>query len=424
MRLLFLSNFYPPARIGGYGQQCHDVATGLRARGHVVDVLTSRYRAESLGAPSPHVYRLLHIQGNLDYYQPLRFFLGRRRREAQNADTLTRLIHDLEPEAVLVWGMWALSRALPALAEQVLPSRVLYYVSDQWPASSDMHTTYWRLPAEHWYMRLPKQVLGTIALAMLRREASRAPRFEHVMCVSAALRDQLLQAGLPIQHARVVHNGIDVRAFKGRSQDGRFSAPDRPLRVLYAGQVVSHKGVHTAIEALAHLRRTTQPARVTLTVVGNGHPEYEASLRGLVQQHGLQDQVAFQQAVPRGRMPEVFQQHDVLVLPSIYEEPLALIVQEAMAAGLVVVGTTTGGTGEILTDGENGLTFPARDAVALAAQLSRLAADPALGRRLAEAGRTTVLAHFTLERMVDEIETYTRDVVAGRIPSAAELLAA
>jgi len=103
-------------------------------------------------------------------------------------------------------------------------------------------------------------------------------------------------------------------------------------------------------------------------------------------------------------------QFDVLVLPSIYDEPLARIVQEAMATGLVVVGTLTGGTKEILVDGVNGLAFPPGDASALAVQIARLADDPGLRLALARNGRRTVEEKFSLTRMVDEIEGYMKAI--------------
>jgi hypothetical protein len=73
---------------------------------------------------------------------------------------------------------------------------------------------------------------------------------------------------------------------------------------------------------------------------------------------------------------------------------------------LSLVGTTTGGTKEILKDGETGFTFAPEDADGLAEQVTRLIIDPDLCWRLARAGRQTVLENFTLDKMVDEIEEY------------------
>jgi glycosyltransferase involved in cell wall biosynthesis len=88
------------------------------------------------------------------------------------------------------------------------------------------------------------------------------------------------------------------------------------------------------------------------------------------------------------------------------------MTQEAMASGLVVVGTTTGGTQEILRDGQTGLTFAPGDANGLADQVVRLVSDPELRRRLVQAGRQTVLEKFTLDRMVLEIDAYLNESLA------------
>jgi len=79
-----------------------------------------------------------------------------------------------------------------------------------------------------------------------------------------------------------------------------------------------------------------------------------------------------------------------------------------MACGLVVIGTTTGGTPEILTDGENGLTFKAGDGAMLAEKIARVLREPSLRPRLARAARRTVEERFTMQRMVEELEGWFR----------------
>jgi glycosyltransferase involved in cell wall biosynthesis len=322
---------------------------------------------------------------------------------------LDRTTHDFEPELIFVWGMWALSKALAARAERLMPGRVVYYLSDYWTIAQDWHTSYWQAPARHAVMRPFKRVIGSAAMAIVAAEGQPDLELERVICVSARLRDRLVEAGLPIQHARIIYGGSDVERFlKRREADG----PGGPVKLLYAGQLVRHKGVHTAIEAMAKLVRERDIRRIHLTLVGSGHPEYEAFLRGLVERELLHDYVAFRAPVSKDQMPDLLRQFDVLVFPSTYEEPLARITQEAMASGLVVVGTTTGGTEEILSDGETGLTFAPGDANGLADQVVRLVSDPDLHRRLAQTGRQTVRERFTLDRMVLEIDGYLRDSLA------------
>jgi glycosyltransferase involved in cell wall biosynthesis len=403
MRILFLSNFFPPARPGGYTQWCHEVAERLAERGHTIGVLTSCYEMAKAPANEQNIYRLLHLEGDLDYYQPLHFFTQWKKQHLENLAFLEHTVQDFAPDLVFVWGMWALSKALPALAEQLLPGRVVYYLSDYWPSALDMHTTYWQSPAQSWPMQVPKRVLSTVAMSMLAKDSQPDLKLEQVICVSARVRDILVEAGLPIQRARIIHGGTDIERFPGvRQRDYRSGH----LKLLYAGQLVRHKGVHTAMEAMAELVNIRRINQITLTLVGLGHPDYEAYLRDMVQKEHLHDFVTFHGPVAKDKMPDLLRQFDVLIFPSIYEEPLARITQEAMASGLVVVGTTTGGTKEILRDGETGFTFAPEDAEGLAEQITRLIVDPDLCFRLAQAGRQTVFENFTLNKMVEKIEAY------------------
>jgi glycogen synthase len=403
MRILFLSNFFPPARPGGYTQWCHEVAERLAARGHTIGVLTSCYELAKAPPDEKNIYRLLHLEGDLAYYQPLHFLTKWKKQHRENLVFLEHTVKDFDPDLIFVWGMWSLSKALPALAEQMLPGRVVYYLSDYWPSALDMHTAYWQSPARHWPMQVLKGALSKVAMSMLAKERQPDLKLEQVICVSARVRDLLVEAGLPIEHARIIHGGTDLERFPGVRERDYLSGQ---LKLLYAGQLVRHKGVHTAIEAMARLVNKRGINQITLTLVGSGHPDYEAYLRNLVEREHLHDFVTFYGPVSKDNMPAVLQQFDVLIFPSIYEEPLARMTQEAMASGLVVVGTTTGGTKEILRDGETGFTFEPEDADGLAEQVTRLITDPDLCCRLAQAGRQTVLEHFTLDKMVKEIEAY------------------
>ena len=118
MRILFLSNFLPPARPGGYTQWCHEVAQRLAERGHTIGVLTSRYELEKAPTGEQHIYRLLYLEGDLNYYQPLHFFTGWKKQHQENLAYLEHTLKDFAPDLVFVWGMWALSKALPAGIEQ------------------------------------------------------------------------------------------------------------------------------------------------------------------------------------------------------------------------------------------------------------------------------------------------------------------
>lgn len=412
MRILFLTNFYPPVRSYGYTQWCYEVAENLQSRGHSVAVLTSHYCRETVPPGEEGIYRRLHLQtSDLNYYRPLDFLLHHRRQEGENRAALQAVLTHFAPDILFVWGMWNLARAVPFHAEQRCCPPVVYFISDLWPASPDIHAAYWDARPRHLVMQPLKQLLRQVAWRLLAREGWPHPlRFEHAICVSHYIRETLIAAGLPLQEAAVIHGGTDLARFR-RTLAVEQAVGSGPLELLYAGQLAEHKGVHTAIEAMARLQGWQLPRPIRLTLVGAGHPGYTAQLQRQVAEAGLQDQVLFWGAVAREEMSKVLARHDILVFPSTGPEALPRMVEEGMAAKLVVVGTTTGGTGEILVDGENGLTFIPGDAEGLARQIKRIASDPALIYRLAEAGHRTVLERFTLDRMVDEIEGYLLSVV-------------
>lgn len=401
MRLLFLTNGYPPHHIGGYEELCDDVARGLRQRGHSVDVLTTRTEGAS---PEPHVYRLLHpVVGPGFFRANLGFFVGRQRRESENKEILKDLIRQIEPAVVLVWGMWNLPRSLAHTAEETLNCRTAYYIADYWPTLPDAYVLHWREPARRGLTAWPKRFLGMIALGAIRREpVPPLLAFDQVMCVSDALRQRLNDDGIPLRNAVVVHNGIDLRAFAPRPDDGRKLR--EPIKLLYAGRLAPEKGIETIFRALAIMRKRGR--RAHLTILGSGNQADTDSLLTQVARLRLEDWITFEGRIPRNDMPGWMTKCDVLIVPSRWPEPLPRVAQEAMAMQIVTLATPVGGIPELIEDGVNGLLFPPGDAEALADCIERLLVDSELYFQLASNGRTTIGCTFGIDRMIDEIVEY------------------
>ncbi len=413
MRILVLTNYYPPFELGGWGQLTQEMVRGLRARGHRVRVLTSDYRAAEVVGPEIGVSRILHPSSpDHLHYHPW-YALHFRRWRAENLRRLKDEIRSFEPEVLFVNGMWNLDPALAVTAEDWMPGRVIYYLASPWPTDRDPHVAYWTAPAVRGLRRLPKRLVGQVVLrTLLRTHNGRRPRMERALCVSQYMRRYLIdQVGVPAENARVVYNGIDLAAFPWQER----RSPPLPLRLLYAGRLSRDKGVHTAVEGFARFREVFPDYPAHLTILGEGPEAYRAHLERLAESLGAVEAVHFEPGVPRDCMPRVLAGHDVLLFPSVWQEPLARMVQEAMACGLVVIGTTTGGTAELLVEGETGLSFEAEDVVGLARQIARLVEQPDLFGRLARAGRKAVEERFSLDRMIDELESVFREVVGAAV---------
>ena len=419
MRILFVTTFYPPYVVGGWEQLVEDLNHGLRGRGHETLVLTTNHGlppGQTLLDSEAGVDRSLFLESNLQFYQPSDM-LTYRQRTQHNLHATQSAIERFRPDVVFVHIMWNLSRGIPWLAEQLLPGRVVYYVADHWPYSPDPHELYWRDGAGDPLRRTLKRMIAPLPLYIVAQDRRRFRlAFDNVLCVSEAIRRAMLaNLLLDPQRVEVVYNGIDVDAFPFRRRTvaatgGRKSG----LRLLYAGSLVPHKGVHVAIDAMSQLARQGALGAMRLTIVGSGRPDYESLLRQRVVDQGLQDWVSFEGRIPRSEMPGQVAAHDALIFPSEWPEPLARMTQEAMASGAVVIGTTTGGTGEILEEGRTGLVFAPGDAIGLAQCIRRLAGDQALFTRLATNARRRVEEKFSFQRMLDQVER----ALASAVPAA------
>lgn len=417
MRILILTNFYGLEQSGGEDQSCQQVVAGLRQRGHTVLVLTSMQGTNNIPIDEDGVYRALYLEMDL---APLRhsltFFTSRRAREQHNLRCFERVASQFSPDIVFIWGMWNLPRSLPILAEAKCAGKVVYRFATYWPTLPSQHEMYWRASGRNWLSRLVKLMLGRVALAILARENHQPPlKFENAICVSAATRSKLVEAGVPVSNARVIHTGIDASRYQNGMTTASRAKDGQSLNLLYAGRLVKEKGVHTAIQALGKLSAHSKQKAVSLTVAGSESNDYLAHLQQLVKQAGLDERVSFLGHVPAEEMPQLLRQFDVLLLPSLWPEPFSRMLLEGMATGLAVVATNTGGTVEILKDGENGLLFNPGDADDLARKVLCLANDRVLLRRLARAGQQTVMERFTWGKMIDEFEACLQQVVAHNV---------
>lgn len=380
MRLLVVSNYFPPFFFGGYELGCNDVVERLRARGHEVTVLTSDHRAEE-EAPQADVWRTLTVDDG-QRFRPLwhlRSVVG-----------FLRALRTVGPTAVYFWNQAGLSLWLSPVARLLGTKRVFFL--------SDTSFTSWKVGA---FLRRSPQGNRRGSRHWLHHGWS-ILRGAHCQFASEFLRRLSLGDRAASVDDVVIHWGIDAANFPLALE--RREADD-VFKILYVGQIIPEKGVHTLIEAAALLVQEIGAESFVLNLVGgSSKPDYLSDLHDKVGRLGLQGQVHFVGKVPREDLPALYRAHDVLVMPSIWDEPFAITPLEAMASGIPVVATMTGGSPEIFRDRENALTFPAGDAVSCAAALVKLRSNGALAESIAAQAAEMVRSQFTIERMVDEIE--------------------
>ena len=151
-----------------------------------------------------------------------------------------------------------------------------------------------------------------------------------------------------------------------------------PLRVVFVGNVIPRKGLHTLLHALA--QATSRPV---LDVIGSleADPACATAMRGLAQRLALQDRVTFHGKLHDEALAGLLANAHLLVVPSSYEG-FGIVYLEGMSFGLPAIGTTAGAAPEIIAEGRNGFLTRPGDERTLAHRLDALHEDRALLNRL------------------------------------------
>ena len=194
-------------------------------------------------------------------------------------------------------------------------------------------------------------------------------------CVGEA---EMIRAVDGTVHVTLVPNGVDTTFF----QPGDHRSDNGPLRILCVGRLVARKGQHHLIEAVKRLADTGMDVRLELVGTGDAVGQY----RKLAARLGVEGRVEFAGYVPREAMPARYASAHVFALPS-YNEGMSVATLEAMAAGLPLVVTRTGGTTELVEHGVNGLTLEWADVEMLVSHIRCLANDRALAQSMGSRSR-------------------------------------
>ena len=239
-----------------------------------------------------------------------------------------------------------------------------------------------------------------------------------IIAVSNGMREDILRCypAVDPERVKVVHNGIDLEAWKhpqGQEADAQAAAtlkrlgidPDRPT-IVFVGRITRQKGLPHLLRACEQLPADVQ---VILCAGAPDTPEIKAEVEGLVAH--LRDKrtgvVWIEEMLPRPELIAVLAASNVFVCPSVYE-PLGIVNLEAMAVGLPVVGSATGGIPDVIVDGETGLLVPidqvqdgtgtpidpARFEADLAERLTTLVTDTEAAKAMGQAARRRVEEHF------------------------------
>lgn len=437
MNLLYLSNGYPPLQCAGTEVYTAAIAATFARAGHRVEVVCSGdwdAGEQALNGVTREQHSGVALTRlNLNWTKgpdPNRFLYDNPETEA----ALDEYLEQSSPDLVHITSCYTLSASIiRSVRRHHLP--LFITLTDFWflcprvtllrsdGTQCDGRTTAWeclrcvlarervyRWPARMlpeaplgaaltWVSRQPwlsrRRGLRGLALDMRQRKATLRSLLEEAdgliapsRFLAKVYRDNGVQRDI-----RVVPYGHDI----GWAKDILPRQVTAPLTFGFMGRITPAKGVHVLIEALRHLS-----AELPLRVDVWGDPRQEADyVRTLPELDGGHPPLCFRGRFGREQMAEVFNQIDVLVVPSVWYENSPLVVHEAFAARKPVIASNLGGLTEAVTHRVNGLVFEPGNARALAACLRDLTVHPELISQL----RDGILPVKTIQ---DEVEALTK----------------
>ena len=238
---------------------------------------------------------------------------------------------------------------------------------------------------------------------------------DRVMAVSRSAADQWHAIGVRPERTRIVHNGVDLERFHPPDDPGTVAglraahgiAADAFV-VTFLGGTAEGKGAGVLLDAWTRIGLTSDEGRLMLA----GRPDAETRRR--LDRMGPHDTSSICEVGHVADVIPLLQLADVVAVPSNGHDPCPLSVLEGLACGRPVVAATIGGIPELLTGELASLLVRPGDATDLADALDRLRRRPEQRRGLGDACRAHAVAHFSLDRLVDDVQRVFAEATASQ----------
>ena len=403
MRVLVLSDTYPPMNRGGAGEVASLVADGLASRGHEILVVTAGAGGSGMPTTRPGFVAVATVASPV-------VGIARRHLSVVNPVAVAgvwRLARDFAPEAVhahnvherLSFASLLVARggaskhrvALVLTAHDYLLFCLTKFLCSR--GDANFRATPAACENCHTVRRVPGR--NAIVHGIVRRMVTT------LACISRAQARAMAANGFADVRTSVVHNGLDGGACESRPEDGeafrrRLGLDGRPI-VLFGGRASGAKGGDQLVRAMAHVTRRI-PSQ--LVVLGD-RPEYFAVVRRIAEESGLAPGVVHDGGwLDAEGLREAHGAAAVCAIPSVYPDPFNLMTLRAMLHGRPVVGTCYGATPELVVDGVTGRIADPWDATSFGGAIADVLAHPATAASMGASGRMRALAEFTLERQL------------------------
>lgn len=372
--VLMLSWEYPPYHVGGLGIHVRDLSEALTGMGVNIHVLTQAPG----GSVVSNVREGVNIHCLPTYQKP---------GETDFISWILQLNLSIGDFARILVGYFPKNRLI-IHAHDWLTAYAARELKDAFglPLITTIHATeYGRHRGLHNHLQH----------AIHGEEAKLVAIADRVICCSRYMEKEInglfqLNEG----KLKLIPNAVKPIKLISRAKDG--------YNILFVGRLVGEKGVQILLEAFARLLQLYPQAK--LVIAGDG--PYADSLKALTAELGIGDSTEFAGFVSEKVRNQLLARSNAAVFPSLYE-PFGIVALEAMAAGVPVIVSRTGGLAEVVEDGVTGLSFNPGDVEDLLRCLVLLFQNPEMAAELSRRGQKRVNEHYTWESVARQtLELY------------------
>jgi len=371
MKILVISNYYPPHFIGGYEVACFNTVNFLKNCGHEVVVLTGNFMKESINFEP--IYRKLKY---INYEKPS--FWDKHKIEKYNYTLTKELIQSLKPDLVYLWSLRMISLS-PAVAVQDLHIKRIFEIGDFWMKGYCSNS----------FLSKIKRKIKDILPFTISQEVNYSP----AICVSKWVEKRMQE----LYHSKqtyVIPNGTRIVHKKEKHLS-------KTIKYLFCGRLDYSKGLDIALRAFSSLK-DQGVKNFTFDILGEGEKQYVHTCKNMVNVLNLTKEVKF--LGKKNSLESTYEAYDILLMPTRMEEPFGLVIIEAMAAGVVVIASKGFGPSEIITHHKNGLLYEREDRNDLKNNILKIHNNTYFYKLLRQNAFTHVCEKFNLHSVKKEVE--------------------
>ena len=384
MKILVVSNLYPPYYIGGYEIGCQNFVNYIQKNtNNSTLVLTSNYG-------NPQIEEK-NIERNLltswSYSKKSRFFVYIKNwyREIQNRKIFLNTLNNFKPDKIVFWNMTGISLNMTRIAEKEKIPYCIYAFDEQFS----------RLD-EDFYTRQVRKVFKNFV-----------PNIENIIFASKFLKKSFLlsrKKNIKPKNNLVINWGVLTQSKR------KLLLSKKKINILYIGQIVKHKGLDILLKAIGLLDNKILN-QINLNIFGGIHDkDFFLQNSKFIIKNKLQNIIKFNKKFKREDLKKIMIKHEILIFPSTWQEPFAISLLEAQSFGLAIIASDTGGTRESLSNGQAGILFKNKHYVELSKIIEKLIIKQSLINKYSHAAQNNIKKKYNFSITAKKILNFIKKI--------------